>query len=130
MWLSTMGMWIKLVREKKREREGWKTLHFIVVYVKIIRCAEDGDKRWEARRLRLSIHSVSSILSLMRPDNAEQIITLQEFTASCVTARKKRRRASLSLLANKCSLLIVNDRWKLEKKSILSQWKYTEIHYI
>lgn len=60
--------------------------YLVVVYVEIVGCTEDGDKRWEARRLRLSVHAVSGVLSLVRPYDAEQIVVLQEVATRRVTA--------------------------------------------
>jgi hypothetical protein len=62
--------------------------YLVVVHVEIVGRAEDGDKRWEARRLRLSVHAVSGVLSLVRPDDAEQIVVLQEVAACRVTASR------------------------------------------
>ena len=39
---------------------------FVVVYVEVIGCAEDGHDTGEACRPGLSVHPIASILSLMR----------------------------------------------------------------
>lgn len=65
-----------------------KALYLVVVHVEIVGCTKDGDKRWEARRLRFSVHAVSGVLSLVRPYDAEQIIVLQEVATRRVTATK------------------------------------------
>jgi len=70
--------------------------YLVVVHVEIVGRAEDGDKRWEARRLRLSVHAVSGVLSLVRPDDAEQIVVLQEVAARRVTASRRDPRVAPS----------------------------------
>ena len=44
---------------------------FVVVYVEVIRGAEDGHDTWEACRPSLSVHPVASILSLMSADDGQ-----------------------------------------------------------
>lgn len=67
----------------------WRTgSYLVVVYVEIVGCAEDGDERREARRLRLSVHAISGVLSLMRPYDAEQIVVLQKVATRRVTASR------------------------------------------
>lgn len=51
---------------------------FIVVDVKVVGCAEDGHDTWEACRPRLSVHPVTCILSLVRADDGQQVVLLQE----------------------------------------------------
>jgi len=63
--------------------------YLVVVHVEIVGRAEDGDERWEARRLRLSVHAISGVLSLVRPYDAEQIVVLQEVAACRVTASRQ-----------------------------------------
>jgi len=64
------------------------SFYLVVVHVEIVGRAEDGDKRWEARRLRLSIHAISGVLSLVRPYDAEQIVVLQKIATRRVTASR------------------------------------------
>ena len=51
---------------------------FVVVYVEIVRCAKDGHDTWEACCPGLSVHAIASILSLMRADDGQKIVLLQE----------------------------------------------------
>ena len=51
---------------------------FVVVYVEVIGCAKDGHDTWEARRSSLPIHPVTSILSLVRANDGQEIVLLQE----------------------------------------------------
>lgn len=73
-----------LVVSRRRKTD----FYLVVVHVEIVGRAEDGDKRWEARRLRFSVHTISSVLSLVRPYDAEQIVVLQKVATRRVTASR------------------------------------------
>ena len=50
----------------------------VVVYIEVVGCAEDGHDTREACRPRLSVHPVPSILSLVRANDGQQVVLLQE----------------------------------------------------
>ncbi len=54
----------------------------VVINVEVVRRREDGHDTWEPSRPSLTVHPVASILCLMRPDNGEQVVLLQEITGS------------------------------------------------
>lgn len=43
--------------------------NLIVVYVEVVGGTEDCYERWEPRRLGFTIHTISSILCFVRPDD-------------------------------------------------------------
>ena len=57
---------------------------FVVVDVKVVRGTKDGHDTWEPSRPRLSVHSITSILSLMSSNDRQQIVLLQEGTCGRV----------------------------------------------
>lgn len=67
------------------------TFYLVVVHVEIVGRAKDGDERREARRLGLSVHAISGVLSLVRPYDAEQIVVLQKVATRRVTASRHYR---------------------------------------
>ena len=50
----------------------------VVVDVKVIRSAEDGHHTGKASRPCFAVHSVAGVLSLMGPDNGQEVILLQK----------------------------------------------------
>jgi hypothetical protein len=57
---------------------------FVVVDVQIIRRRKDGNNRRKSSRPSLAVHSIPSVLRLMRPDHAQQIIPFQKRASSIV----------------------------------------------
>ena len=51
---------------------------FVVVYIEVVGCAEDGHDTWKARCPSLPVHPVTSILSLVRADDGQEVVLLQE----------------------------------------------------
>lgn len=64
--------------------------NLVVINVEVVGRAEDGDQRWEARRLRFPVHAVARILCLVRPNDAQQVVVLQEIAARRVTEKEKK----------------------------------------
>lgn len=54
------------------------------VNVKVVGSGEDGHDRGEASSLGLLVHAVTCVLSLVRTDNREKIVTLEELAGSVV----------------------------------------------
>lgn len=50
-------------------------------YVKVIRCRKYGDDGWKSSFGVGLVHAVALVLRLMRSDDREQVITVQEFTS-------------------------------------------------
>ena len=59
----------------------------VVVDVEVIGSAEDSDERWEARRLGFPVHPIAGVLRLVRPNNTQETVVLQKFTACRVTEK-------------------------------------------
>lgn len=64
--------------------------NLVVINVEVVGRAEDGDQRWEARRLRFPVHAVARILCLVRPNDTQQVVVLQEIAARRVTEKQKK----------------------------------------
>uniref|UniRef100_A0A182J1E9 Uncharacterized protein n=1 Tax=Anopheles atroparvus TaxID=41427 RepID=A0A182J1E9_ANOAO len=52
--------------------------------VEIVGRGEDGDQRGETGGRALPVHAIAGVLRLVRPDNGEQLVVLQEITARLV----------------------------------------------
>lgn len=50
----------------------------VVVDIEIVGCAEDGHDTGEACRPGFAIHAVAGILGLVRADNGEEVVLLEE----------------------------------------------------
>ena len=57
---------------------------FVVVHIQIVGSGENCYQRWESGGLAFSVHSVSCILGLVRPDDGQKVVLLQEITACCI----------------------------------------------
>lgn len=51
---------------------------FVVIYVKIVWCAENGHNTRESSSPGLPVHSITGILSLVRTNNRKQIVFFEE----------------------------------------------------
>ena len=49
---------------------------------------EDGDEGGESGGLALAVHAVARVLGLVRADDGEEVVLLQEVAAGSVTGRK------------------------------------------
>ena len=60
----------------------------VVVDVEVVGGREDGDDRGEAGGLALAVHAVAAVLRLVRPDDGQQPVVLQERAHGRVAAKK------------------------------------------
>ena len=50
----------------------------VVVYVKVIGCAENGHDTGESRRPRFSVHAITGVLGFMGSNNRQEVVFLEE----------------------------------------------------
>lgn len=62
--------------------------HLVIVDIQVVGCAEYGYERRKSRRLGLAVHAVSSVLRLVRPYYAQQVVVLKKVAAGRVTGKK------------------------------------------
>lgn len=58
---------------------------FVVVHVQVVGCRENGDEAGETGRLTLAVHTVAGVLRLVRADDGQQVVFLQEVAARVIT---------------------------------------------
>lgn len=69
-----------------RKNQSISNFDLVVVDIEVVGRAENGDERWEARRLGFPVHSITGILRLVRPNNTQEAVVLQKVAARRVTA--------------------------------------------
>ena len=62
-------------------------MYLVVVDVEVVWRRENGDEGGESGGLALAVHAVARVLGLVRADDGEEVVLLQEVAAGSVTER-------------------------------------------
>ena len=72
---------------ERLKKIGGRKRTLIVVDVEVVGRTEDGDERRETGRCRLAVHAIAGVLCLVRANDRQQVVVLQEVTACQVTVK-------------------------------------------